>query len=110
MIVFDVLDQSVLITFDRTLTSQCAAALRYNELLKAGLVVPRLKSLAAAPVLLAAQSDFATDTYREANAAKLSVTRVFAAGGDRQNIQLQPKPGTRHHVHIVSNSRPDIHN
>lgn len=65
----------------------------FNELLKAGLKVPPPGSLAAAPELLASQSDFATTRFAEAAASKLSVTRVFAAGGDGQGIQLQPQPG-----------------
>lgn len=81
--------------------AQCILASRYDALLEAGLLVLRPKSLAAAPALLAAQSDFTTGTYREANTAKMSVTRVFAAGGDNQNIQLQTLPGTRHHAHIT---------
>lgn len=68
-------------------------ACRYNELLKAGIAVPAPASIAAAPALLKAQNDFATDRYAEAAAAKLSVTRVFAAGGDSQDIQLQTAPG-----------------
>lgn len=66
---------------------------RYNELLLAGLAVPLPASPVRGAALLEAQDDAATRRFAEAAAAGLSVTRVFAAGGDYQNIVLQPFPG-----------------
>jgi hypothetical protein len=70
----------------------------------AGIGVGPPSGLAAAPALLAAQNDVATNTFAEAVAAKMGVTRVFAAGGDHQGIQLQPSPGaftTKHFLQFV---------
>jgi hypothetical protein len=66
---------------------------RYNKFLLAGTQVGPPSSLAAAPKLLAAQSDTATDTFAQAAAAKMGVARFFAAGGDFQGLQLQTSPG-----------------
>ena len=66
---------------------------RYNELLLAGLAVAMPVSPGRRAALLEAQDDAATRRFAEASAAGLSVTRVFAAGGDYQNIVLQPFPG-----------------